>query len=283
MKEPSAKAIKENKVDSLVGVLRQMESAVLAYSGGVDSTLILKALSLSGIKCLAVTSASETTPEWDMKDTLHYAPAFGIEHRVIKTEELKNEDFAKNSKRRCFYCKNELFARLKSIAMAGGYKFVLDGSALNDLDDYRPGMEAKNAHGVRSPLIEAGFSKADVREALKSLGVPIWDKPSSPCLSSRIPYGTRVTKGALKQIASAEGHLRSIGFGELRVRHFGREARLELSPGDMTKALEMRNYITESLKAIGYEVVTLDLEGFRSGKMNDDFINPGRVTHENIH
>lgn len=258
----------KEKLETLIEILRGLGSVVLAYSGGVDSTFLLKAISISGIRAVAVTSNSETMPEWDLKDSIFYASTFGIRHMIIKTDGLKNKDFVRNSKDRCFYCKDELFRELKNIASIEGYNAVVDGSTIDDLRDYRPGMEAKERHGVKSPLIEAGLRKEDIRAYLKEQGIPIWDKSSSPCLSSRIPYGTPITIDALRKIASSEAYLRALGFRELRVRHFGKEARVEIAEGEIHRAFEKRKEIIDGIKGAGYEVVTLDLEGLRSGKLN---------------
>lgn len=258
----------EKKLNTLIEILRGLGSVVLAYSGGVDSTFLLKAISVSKIQALAVTSYSETMPEWDIKDSVFYASTFGIRHMIIKTDELKNKDFVRNTKERCFHCKDELFKELKKIASKEGYNAVVDGSTIDDLSDYRPGMRAKEMHGVKSPLIEAGFNKSDIRAYLKKHGISIWDKPSSPCLSSRIPYGTPITIDALKKVALSETYLRDLGFRELRVRHFGKEARVEISEEEIQRAFEKRKEIVEGIKELGYDVVCLDLEGFKSGKLN---------------
>lgn len=261
----------EEKFNNLIGILKGMGSALLAYSGGVDSTLLLKALKVSGIRALAVTSNSETMPSDDMLDALRIAKAIGIEHRTIKTNELENEDYLRNPPERCFYCKDELFGQLKDIAQKEGYNYVMDGSNLDDLNDYRPGRTAGIKHGIRSPLIEACLTKADIREISRKLGLPTWDKPSSPCLSSRFPYGTRITPDALSRVARAEGFLKSMGFQELRVRHFGDTARIELRKEDIPKATEegLRSVIVKELNALGYKFITVDLEGLRSGRMNE--------------
>ncbi|MDI6744925.1 MAG: ATP-dependent sacrificial sulfur transferase LarE [Thermodesulfovibrionales bacterium] len=260
-----------SKLEKLIGILKQMESAVLAYSGGVDSTLLLKAIQLSGIKALAVTAVSETMPENDLLFSKKMCEETGIKQRVIKTEELSAENFAKNPHDRCFYCKDELFSKIREIADDKGYRFVLDGSNLDDTADWRPGRKAALNHSVRSPLIEAGMDKKEIREISHGLNLPSWDKPSSPCLASRFPYGERITGEALKQVAEAEGFLRSLGFKEFRVRHHGDVARIELKEEDMAMALKpkTRKAIAKKLKSIGYKFVVLDMEGFRSGRMNE--------------
>jgi len=260
-----------SKFEKLIEILKQMESAVLAYSGGVDSTLLLKALQLSGIRAIAVTAVSETMPENDLSFSKKMCEETGIRQMIIKTEELKKESFAKNPTDRCFYCKDELFNKIGEIARSEGYKFVLDGSNLDDTADWRPGRKAAVNHGIKSPLIEAGLNKKEIREISKSLNLPSWDKPSSPCLASRFPYGQKITAGALKQVSEAEEFLRSLGFVEFRVRHHRDIARIEFNEKDIASALnpEKRKVIAEKLKSIGYRFVVLDMEGFRSGRMNE--------------
>ncbi len=220
----------EDKLEKLIDILKGMEGAVLAYSGGVDSTLLLKMLRLSGIKAIAVTSKSPTTPEHDLADAKRMGGEIGIEHRIIETSEMEDEDFIKNSPDRCFHCKDELFKKLRAIADAEGFSVVVDGANLDDTDDFRPGMRAAEAHGVRSPLIEAGLRKDEIREASRKLGLDTWGKPSSACLSSRIPYGTPITTDALERVAEGERVLREMGFEALRVRDHGAIARIEV-PG----------------------------------------------------
>jgi uncharacterized protein len=265
----------DEKFSHLIETIKTMESAVLAYSGGVDSTLLLKAIQLSGIRALAVTAVSETMSEADLLLSKKMCEETGIEQRIIKTEELNIENFAKNPHDRCFYCKDELFTKIKGIAGDGGYRFVLDGSNLDDTTDWRPGRKAALNHSVRSPLVEAGLDKKEIRKISQRLNLPSWDKPSSPCLASRFPYGEQITAEALKQVAEAEGFLRSLGFKEFRVRHHSDIARIELKEEDMAAALEpeKRKAITEKFKSIGYRFVAIDIEGFRSGRMNEGIEN----------
>lgn len=265
----------QDKFDKLLSILQDMQSAVLAYSGGVDSTLLLKVIQLSGIKALAVTAVSETMPENDLLFSKKMCEEIGIKQTVIKTAELDVENFAKNPHDRCFYCKDELFSKIREIAGDEGYRFVLDGSNLDDTADWRPGRKAALNHSVRSPLIEAGLDKKDIREISQRLNLPSWDKPSSPCLASRFPYGEQITAEALKQVAEAEGFLRSLGFKEFRVRHHSDIARIELKEEDMAMALkpETRKAITEKLKSTGYRFIVIDMEGFRSGRMNEGIEN----------
>jgi len=258
------------KLSLLIDILKEMQSAVIAYSGGVDSTFLLKASALSGIRALAVTGVSPAMPEQDLLDAGEAAQLMGISHRVIETSEVDSDDFRKNPPDRCYYCKSGLFGRLKGIAESEGYRHVIDGSNLDDLDDWRPGRRAASENNVRSPLTEAGLRKKDIRSLSRELDLPTWDKPSSPCLSSRFPYGEPITVDALKRVESAEKFLRSLGFRELRVRHHGDTARVELREEEIPVMLkpEIRMLVTEKLRALGYHFVTLDLEGFRSGKLN---------------
>lgn len=263
--------LENTALKSLVHILTDIESAVIAYSGGVDSSLLLKAAMLSGIRALAVTAVSPTMPEQDLHDAKELTKALKAEHMLLETAELENADFVKNSVDRCFYCKDELFGRLKEIALAKGYSFVLDGSNLDDMDDWRPGRKAALSHKVRSPLIEAGFRKLDIRVLSRELDLFTWDKPASPCLSSRFPYGEPITSAALRQVAAAERFIKSVGFKEFRVRHYRDTARLEFKKEDMPLLLshEVREAVSERLKSIGYKFVCLDLDCFRSGRLND--------------
>lgn len=262
---PTSEALKR-----LLDILSGMESAVIAYSGGVDSTLLLKAAALSGIKTMAVTGVSPTLPEQDLSDAKEMVKAIGIPHMVIETSELENTDFSKNPVNRCFYCKDGLFGKLKELAAKKGYRFVLDGSNSDDLNDWRPGKQAAEQHGVRSPLAEAGLGKEEIRSLSYELRLSTWDKPASPCLSSRFPYGEPITRKSLRQVETAEKFLKTLGFKELRVRHNKDTARIELKEEDIVKMLipVIRKSVTDELKALGYKFICLDLEGFRSGKLN---------------
>jgi uncharacterized protein len=258
------------RLGKLIAILKSMGSAVIAYSGGVDSTFLVKAAALSGIRVLAVTGFSPTMPEQDFLDAKEAVKAMGVRHMVIETSELERDDFRENPPDRCFHCKSELFGRLRTIAESEDCSQLLDGSNLDDVDDWRPGRRAALENGVRSPLIEAGLRKQEIRDLSRALNLPIWNKPSSPCLSSRFPYGEPITIGALKRVEAAERFLKSLGFTELRVRHHGNTARIELREDDIPRITgpEMRVTVTEKLRSLGYAFVSLDLEGFRSGKMN---------------
>ena len=261
-----------NKLDTLIHNLKSLESALLAFSGGADSTFLLKAMQLSGIRALAVTATSETMPGNDLLNAKTMAKELGIEHRIIKTAELAREDFVSNTPERCFFCKDERFGKMKEICLAEGYKFALDGTNHDDLSDYRPGREAAKKHLVRSPLMEAGFSKEEIREFSRKLCLPTWDRPSSPCLATRIPYGQRISKDALLRIERAESFLRSLGFHAVRVRDHNAVARLEIGENEIGQFLipGKRELVSESLKSFGYTFVSLDLDGFQSGSMNRD-------------
>ena len=221
-------ALLSQKFSRLLSSLREAESAVLAFSGGVDSAFLLKAMTLSGMRVLAVTSDSETVPRREVLAAGSFAREAGVEHLVIRTEELSNNAFADNPPDRCFFCKDELFGRIKSIMEEKAYRHIFDGSNADDLSDYRPGRRAAALHGVRSPLAECGFSKTEIREMSRELGMEGWERPSSPCLSSRFPYGRRITPEALRRVERAEDFLRTLGFRQLRVRDEGDTARIEV-------------------------------------------------------
>ncbi len=258
------------KFKALLSSLRMAESAVLAYSGGVDSSFLLKAMTVSGMRFLAVTAFSETMPERDFNQAVSFAKEIGVEHLVIHTNELSNESFVSNPPDRCFYCKEELFRKLLEIAKNRTYRHIFDGTNTDDLNDYRPGLKAAALYKVRSPLAESGFSKKDIRKMSKKLGIRAWDRPSSPCLSSRFPYGKRITIFGIRQVEKAEEYLRGFGLKKLRVRNHGDIARIEVNEKDMKVIVkpENRRKITEALKTLGFKFVSLDLEGHISGSMN---------------
>ena len=266
-----ALVIKNSKFKKLIKSLEDMESAILAYSGGVDSAFLLKALQVSGIRTLAITADSEILPRRELLTAKALASELGMEHRIIEIDELSLEEFVKNTRKRCFICKEERFRKLTDIAASEGYRLVLDGSNRDDLSDYRPGIKAAKKYRVRSPLMEAGFSKKEIRGLSRKLGLPTWDKPSSSCLSTRIPYGQRITRGVLKRIEEAEDFLRSLGFHEVRVRDHGDVARIELSRKQISLVLNpgKKQRISSQLKSLGYRFVSLDLDGYRMGSMNN--------------
>ena len=261
---------RQEKFVRLLSLLADAESAVLAFSGGVDSSFLLRAVKMSGIRFLAVTGSSETVPEKELIRAASFAEQEGAEHRVITTGEMHNELFVANPPDRCFYCKQDLFRRLQEIAGAYGYQSLFDGSNADDLNDFRPGRKAAGLYGVRSPLAECGLSKQDIRVLSKELGLETWDRPASPCLSSRFPYGQRITPNILRRVEKAEEFLKSLGMKTVRVRVQGDSARIELPVQDIPIMVEedMRSRVTETLHALGFAFVSLDLDGFRSGSMN---------------
>lgn len=262
----------ERKWAHLKALLHDMQTAVLAYSGGVDSSLLLRAASeVMGSHLIAVTAVSETYPAGELSAAEEFARSQGVMHRVLHTEELDSESFVRNTPDRCYHCKKELFEKLRHMAESEGISTVIEGSNTDDLRDYRPGKKAAQEFSIRSPLVEAGISKAEVRELARTLKLVVWDKPSLACLSSRIPYGTRITPEILETIQSAEDQLRVLGFRQVRVRHHGETARIELSRADFGRLLkdEMAAQVTAALKKLGYTYVCLDLEGYRTGSMNE--------------
>ena len=262
----------EQKWDRLTALLREMQCAALAYSGGVDSSLLLRAASeVMGPRLIAVTADSETYPAGELLAAKEFARSLGVTHRILHTTELLSEEFVQNSPERCYFCKKELFGKIRQIADIEGIPYILDGSNTDDLKDHRPGRRAAREFFVRSPLVEAELSKSEVRELARGLNLPVWDKPSLACLSSRIPYGTRITSEILRTIQTAEDHLRAHGFRQVRVRHHGDTARIEVDRSDFPMALAsgVAERMTSALKELGYTYVCLDLEGYRTGSMNE--------------
>jgi uncharacterized protein len=265
----------KTKLHSLIRYLRSLNNSIIAYSGGVDSTLLIKAAKMAGIRFLAVTSCSETVPVQDLELSRSITSDLDIDHRTIETNELSDQNFTDNSPERCFFCKNMLFGHLNKIAKAEGYEQVLDGSNADDLSDYRPGLKAAKKHGVISPLIEVGLKKHDIREISRYLGLPTWENPSSPCLSSRFPYGIRITVDGLRMVSKAEDYLRSLGFRIVRVRTSGTSASVEVGKDELDKLVDadVSRSIVIKLEQLGYENVRFDPEGYSSGKLNRSIRN----------
>ena len=249
-----------------------MGSVIVAYSGGVDSAfLAITANQVLGRQALAVTAKSASLAPAELKGALDLARRFGLNHRVIETNEVERPEYLANNPNRCFFCKDELYTHLTDLALTERLAWVANGTNSDDLGDFRPGLEAAKQYGVRSPLVEASLTKEEIRAFSKAMDLPVWDKPAQACLSSRIPYGTPVSVEALTRIAQAEEFLRGLGLKQLRVRHHGTVARIEVPLEDFASLLsnETRNEITMRFKTIGYSYVTLDLNGFRSGSMNE--------------
>ena len=267
------KKMSEIKLEGLKRVIGRYPRAVVAFSGGVDSSLVLKVSAdvLGNSNIVAVTGSSETYTRSELQDAKKTALRFGVEHVVMETAELADENFSSNDEKRCYYCKREFYAKLFAFAQSRGISTVFDGSNVDDEDDYRPGRVAAREFGVVSPLVEAGFNKGDVRTLLRSWGLDFWNKPSNPCLASRIPYGSAILKEKLGMVESGEAFLVEYGFSNVRVRHHGEIARIEVPPSEIERIAgeENRKKIIEYFKKLGFLWVTVDLEGYRTGSLNE--------------
>ena len=260
------------KEQKLREIFRDLGSVIVAYSGGVDSSYVAHVANAElGPRALCITGQSASVPSYRQAEIDRVVSEFGFHHEIIQTDELENPSYQANNADRCYFCKDELYSKLASIAASRGIECIVDGSTTDDLGDFRPGRQAAKQHAVRSPLIEVGLSKAEVRELSRRVGLPTWDKPASPCLSSRIAYGTTVTIERLRKVDRGEEILREFGFREFRVRHHDTLVRLEISPAGLDRVL--RRDVVEQLAArfreLGFKYVTLDLQGFRSGSMNE--------------
>jgi|WetSurMetagenome_2_1015567.scaffolds.fasta_scaffold212087_1 pyridinium-3,5-biscarboxylic acid mononucleotide sulfurtransferase len=263
----------QKKYDDLREILANMQSLVIGFSGGVDSTLLLKvAVDVLGPRALAMIGQSATYPTREFEEALALARSMGARYEIVHTEETDDLKFKENPPDRCYYCKTELFGKLREIAQRDAIAWIADGTITDDLGDFRPGMRARNEGEVRSPLLEAGFSKDEVRELSKHLGLSTWDKPSFACLSSRFPYGTPILRENLSRVDAAESFLRDNGFRRFRVRfHDTSTARIEVDPSEISRLVQepFRSELVSHFKSLGFTYVTMDLQGYRTGSMNE--------------
>jgi pyridinium-3,5-biscarboxylic acid mononucleotide sulfurtransferase len=262
----------DTKFERLTNLLREQEGLLVAFSAGVDSTFLLKiAHMVMAEKAIALTASSPTAPPGELEAAKEFAKNLGCRHIILDSHEMANPSFAENPVNRCFFCKDELYRICRKQADQLGIATVVDGTNLDDLKDHRPGLKAAKEWGVRHPLVEAEMTKEDIRRYSRALDLPTWDKPSSPCLSSRFPYGTEITFDRLKKVAACEVFMKELRFREFRVRYHGNLARIEVSPNEIDRLFEreIRDAIVKKFKEIGFNYVSLDLQGFRSGSLNE--------------